>query len=66
MSDVAKIVEELKGLDDSLELTPDAAEALTKVPGFVLSMALKNLAGKAKEAGITKIDADFVKAASPM
>ncbi len=66
MADAAEIIEQLKGIDSSLELLPEAAEALTVVPGFVLSMALKNLAEKAKEKGITQIDAAFVKEVSPM
>ena len=66
MADVAEIIEQLKGIDGSLELLPEAAEALTAVPGFVLGMALKNLADKAKEKGLTQIDAAFVIENSPM
>ena len=66
MADVAEIIAKIKEMDSSLEVTEDAAQGLTAIPGFVLSMALTSLVNKAKEKGVTKIDADLVKEVNPM
>ena len=66
MSDIQAIMEQANSIDDEVQFTEDACEQLARVPSFVLDMALKGVVKKAKEQGVTTIDAAFVEASNPM
>ena len=56
---VEQIIDMVRKLDSSMEITPEAASAMTAIPGLFTKMAVKKTIKKAHEEGIQLIDKAF-------
>ena len=56
---VEQIMQIVAKLDPGLEITRDAAEAMTAIPGPFVKMAIKKTIKRAREEGVTVIDGEF-------
>ncbi len=66
MSDDEAILAEANGIDEEVKFTSECVPLISKIPGFVRSMALKAMIAKAKEKGVTRIDGAFMDENNPM
>ena len=56
---VAQIKALVTKLDPDMEITDEAAESMTAIPGFVVKMAIKKTLKRARQEGVTVIDGEF-------
>ena len=59
MATAEDVIEKAKKVDPDMEMTVDAAEMMKGIPGPFMKMAIKKTFRKAREAGLTVVDADF-------
>jgi len=56
---VEQIIAIVSKLDSSMEITPEAASAMTAIPGPFAKMAIRKTLKRARQEGIQVIDMEF-------
>jgi len=60
MSEIEKVKEQVKKMDDGMDITDEAATQLAIIPSMFRGMALKAIAAKANEQGVKTITKEIV------